>query len=242
MVTKVEIARHLGITKMHAGRLVKRGCPLTSLKAAKLWRDANPPKRAATNRKTPAPEIKPATKTAKAPTKSPRINPKATEKSLKATTEPVGRSKAPPKVEKPALPPKLVKSGDSLLDALNGAIMASDYALEKLMDAMANSPFTAGARLSEYSRALTVRMTTEVTWRKEQERRNVLVDKAKIMQLARMSIEAMKRRAQRIPNEAGPQCNPQEPLVATKVLEREMAALMRIGAKELDGLVITRRV
>jgi hypothetical protein len=136
----------------------------------------------------------------------------------------------------------LVKTGDSLLDALNGSILASDYALERFLEAAANTPITAGARLAEYSRALTVRMATETTYRKELERRNVLVDKGKIMQVARMAIEAVRRRAQRIPNEVGPQCNPSEPLLATRVLEREMAGLMKIAAKEIDGLIITRRV
>jgi hypothetical protein len=138
--------------------------------------------------------------------------------------------------------PKLVETGDSLLDGLNGAILASNYALERFLEASANNPITAGARLTEYTRALTMRFTAETTYRKEQERRNVLVDKSKIMQVCRMAIEAVKRRAQRIPNETGPQCNPDNPLLATKVLEREMAGLMKIAAKEIDGLIVTRKI
>jgi len=240
MVTKVEIARHLGITKMHAGRLVKRGCPMTSLKAAKVWRDANPPKRAATTVKVTAPKVTQPPKAKKPAAKSSRINPRAAEKSRKATTKPVGGSKGPPEPEKAVLPARAEKSGDSLLDALNAAIHVHEVSLSLFDYACKHSPITIPARLSEHTRALTARFTAEESYRKELQHRKVLINKDEAFQTARQVVEAILKRLRRMPIEVGPQCNPQESLRATKILQKSVDEIIATGSKEVHAIRAAR--
>ena len=240
MPTQKEIAKRWGVSCVRVHQLVKKGCPTSSFKAADKWRAANPPKRAPTNGKGVAPEAKPVTKTAKAVNQSPRINPKAAEKMRKAAKKPVGRSKGPPESEKKPALPFPPKSGDSLLDALNGIIVVSDYAFTKFIDASENNPYEAGARLSEYVRALTARTNMEEAYRKELQVRGVLVDKGIVFQTARQAIEAVLKRLRRMPIEIGPQCNPQEPLRATKILQREVDGVISAGSKEILAIRAAR--
>lgn len=226
MVRKADIARHLGITNVHAARLVKQGCPTTSLKAALQWREANPPKRAPVNKPEEA--------------QSPRINPEAAEKSRKATAKRAERVKASPLPADPPLPPMPSKSGDSLLDALNSMIVVSDYAFTKFMHAAQNNLSTASVRLSEYTRALAARIQAEKACRVEQEHRGILVNKAAVYQTARVAIMAVMRRLERLPVEVGPQCNPGNPLQATTILERAVNDVRMAGARAIDDLRASR--
>lgn len=226
MVMKADIARHLGITKVHAARLVKRGCPTTSLKAALQWRNANPPKRAPVNR----PES----------VLLRRINQRAAEKSRKATGKPMGRSKGPPDPSKPVLPPKPVESGDSLLDVLNAFIHVHEVSLALFDHACVHNQLAIPARMSEHTRAGMARMQAEEAYRKEMQIRGVLVDKGIVFQTARQSIEAVLKRLRRMPIELGPQCNPQEPLRATKIMQREVDVVISAGAKEIEAIRAAR--
>lgn len=132
--------------------------------------------------------------------------------------------------------PQPSNTGDSLLDALNNSIAVSNVAYLKFVQASeANSP-QLSARLSDHSRAVDARLKAEKAYTDEQERRGTLVDKAEVLQTARQSVEAVLRRLKRLPNEVGPQCNPENPLLATKILAREIAAVISTGAKEVHGI------
>ena len=48
-VSQRALAKHWGISQPHVNRLVKKGCPVNSLRAATLWRKARGRKRAPTN-------------------------------------------------------------------------------------------------------------------------------------------------------------------------------------------------
>ena len=51
MPSQTEIARHWGVSQPYVAKLVKKGCPTNSLRAADNWRDANARQRAPTNAK-----------------------------------------------------------------------------------------------------------------------------------------------------------------------------------------------
>jgi hypothetical protein len=240
MVTQKGIAQRWGVSCVRVHQLVKKGCPTTSYAAADKWREAHPPKQIAVNKKVPAQKGKAPTKTAKAPTKPSRINPRAAEKSRKATTKPVGRSKGPPEPEKPALPPIPVESGDSLLDGLNAAIHAHKVSHILFDHACRMDSHMISARLSEHTRALTARFTAEESYRKEMQIRGVLVDKGIVFQSARQAIEAVLKRLRRLPIEVGPQCNPQESLRATKILQKAVDEIALVGNKEINAIRAAR--
>ena len=56
-VSQGQLAKHWGITQQAVSKLVKQGCPLNSLRAASLWRNARGRKRAATNGKISSPNL-----------------------------------------------------------------------------------------------------------------------------------------------------------------------------------------
>lgn len=247
MVKQAELARQWGVSRVMVFKLVKKGCPLTSLKAANKWKEANPPKQIPVNKKpanvpTPKPNVPTPKKKAgtKSPTKSPRINPKAAEKTRKASTNPVGRSKGPPEPEKPVLPPIPVESGDTLLDALSAAIHAHKVAQLLFDHSCRTDSHMISARLSEHTRALTARFTAEESYRKEMQIRGILVDKGIVFQTARQAIEAVLKRLRRLPIEAGPQCNPQESLRATKILQKAVDEITLVGNKEINAIRAAR--
>ena len=51
MPSQTEIARHWGVSQPYVAKLVKKGCPTNSLRAADNWRNANARQRAPTNAK-----------------------------------------------------------------------------------------------------------------------------------------------------------------------------------------------
>lgn len=225
MLSKAEIGRILGVTRMQAGRLVKQGCPQTTPEEVLEWRRLNPHKRAPTvgNRKE---EAKPNTPQKKVVEKSVR------QKVEQGEEDPVEPRQKPKKMKKV----NVKKTGDSLLDALNNAIYVADKAFEEYMMACENNLPTRSLRLSEHNKALDGRLKAERSYREELERREVLVDKHEVLQTARVAIEAVLRSLKRFPQEIGPQCNPDNPMMATKVLEREVAGVIATGAKEIHGL------
>lgn len=243
MVSQAEIARHLGVTRMQACRLVKQGCPTTTLAAALQWRVDNPPRRQPTNRTAPEPDLKKVVEKVKINPRAKTKPAKAAPEPAKAKSKPVKPVKAPPPVAPPPAdnaslppPPPPSKTGDSLLDALNNSIYVADRAFEEYMAACAKNSPQRSSRLSEHNKAMDGRLKAEKAYREELERRGVLVDKAVILQTARQAIEAVLRRLKRLPPEVGPQCNPSDPLLATTVLTREVTAVILTGKKEIDGL------
>ena len=136
----------------------------------------------------------------------------------------------PPKPKKPS------NTGDSLLDALNNTITVADDAFMAYQRAVAGNLSTQSARLSEHNKAVEARLKAEKLYREELERRNILVPKAVILESCRRCLDAVLRRLKKLPMEQGPQCNPQEPLMATTILEREINEIIAVGQKALKGL------
>jgi len=136
---------------------------------------------------------------------------------------------------RPQKPKKPAKTGDSLLDALNNAIVVADGAFVDYEHARVNNSPSRSARLSEHNKALDQRFKAEKAYREEMERRNILVEERVIMDKARRIIDAILSRVKKLPVEQGPQCNPLDPLLATKILQKAVDAIMKSGAQAING-------
>lgn len=137
---------------------------------------------------------------------------------------------------KPEIPPDPSKTGDSLLDALTNAIIVSDCAFADFQSARVNKLASRSARLSEHNKALEARLKTEKAYREEMERRKLLIPIIEATDMCRRAIESVLRRLKKLPDEQGPQCNPQNPLLARQILQAEVNTIMAVGKKVLDVL------
>lgn len=72
--------------------------------------------------------------------------------------------------------------------------------------------------------------------REELERRKVLVNKQHIVDYCRRLLDAVLKRLRRLPDETGPQCNPQNPLMGYEVLKRAVDAVLEAGLNALRDL------
>lgn len=140
------------------------------------------------------------------------------------------------KAGRPRALPEPSKTGDSLLDALNNAIYTADMAYIAYRDAVLTESPTMAARLSESSKATQVRIVVEKAYREEQERRSVLVPKPIIIERCRKGMEAVLKMLNKLPSEQGPQCNPDNPIMAMKVLQRKVDEIKIATQAAIGGL------
>ena len=139
--------------------------------------------------------------------------------------------------------PEPSKTGDSLLDALNNTVATADMAFMAYKDALLSESPTSAARLSDHSKATQAMLHCNKFYREEQERRSILVPKQVIIEGCRKAMEVVLRMLNKLPSEQGPQCNPENPIMAMKVLQRKVdeikvatqAAISTMGAQELSA-------
>lgn len=137
---------------------------------------------------------------------------------------------------KPLTESKPSRTGDSLYDALQNAIMVADDAFEAYQEARVQRLSSRSVRLSEHSKALITRMKVEQVYREELERRNLLIPKSEAVEMCRRVMEPVLRRLKKLPQERGPQCNPQNALQAVTILQREVNAIIDTGRKALESV------
>lgn len=152
-----------------------------------------------------------------------------TEETSKFADEPTGKGR-------PKTPRKPSQTGDSLFDALRNSIIVADGAFEDYEHARVNKLGTRSVRLAEHNKAIEARLKAEKAYREELERRKLIVPLQEAMEMCRRTMEPVLRRLKKIPAEIGPQCNPQDPLTAVKILENEINAVIAVGRKALDAL------
>lgn len=154
-----------------------------------------------------------------------------------------GMRKLPRKSEKarkeaPPIPmveaPK--RTGDGLTDALAEAAAVREQAYVAFQHAVKHDPWGTSQRISEHTRSVQAYITAEAACRKEQEIRGVLVPKQQLLEHCRRALDMVLRRIKRLAIENGPQCNPTDPIMATKVLERAVDQLLAVGEKALKEL------
>lgn len=136
---------------------------------------------------------------------------------------------------KPKDPKEPSRSGDSLLDALNNTIAVSEGAFEDYEHARVNKLGSRSARLSEHNKAIDARLKAEKAYREEMERRRLLIPISEATEMSRRAIEAVLRRLKKLPDEQGPQCNPQNPLLARQILQAEVNTIMDVGRRVVDA-------
>ena len=116
-------------------------------------------------------------------------------------------------------------------------IAANEHAFELFEDAVARGE---DAHLGTYIRLHTATMMTRLKGermvREEQERRKVLVNKHHILDFCRRLLDAVLKRLRRLPDETGPQCNPQNPVMGYEVLKRAVDAVLEAGQNALTDL------
>lgn len=220
MPTQVQIAKRWGVSAVRVFQLVKEGCPTSSYAAADKWRVARGALRPPTNAKTPEPK-KPV--------------PKSKSKSKLSKRMEVEPPPPEPR-KKRAFDPAPEKTGDTITDTLNQIVYLTDRSNDNVIAAMeADSP-SQNARMIEYCRMVEAKMKVEKTCREELVRRGTLVNQHDILATCRAALESVMKRLRRVAIELGPQCNPTDALMATKVLEREMESIMIGAAKVIRDL------
>lgn len=147
----------------------------------------------------------------------------------KFADEPRGKGR-PVKAKQPS------RTGDSLLDALLNSIAVADGAFEDYEYARVHKLGSRSIRLSEHNKAIDSRLKAEKAYREELERRRIIVPISEAIDMCRRTMEPVLRRLKKLPQEAGPQCNPQEPLNAVKILEGEINAIIATGRRALDAI------
>ena len=91
--------------------------------------------------------------------------------------------------------------------------------------------------ISIHSRSLLLYFKAESAYRAELERCGVLVNKDVITEHCRRCLGAVLKHLKRLPQESGPQCNPNEPHFAFTILQREVDEILLTGQKALTDLV-----
>lgn len=137
---------------------------------------------------------------------------------------------------RPMKVPKPSKTGDSLLDALNNTITVADAAFKAYHYAMTKGLSTQSARLSEHNKAIDGRLRAEKAYREEMERRGILVLKSEITDKCRRGLDAVLRLLNKLPGEQGPQCNPHDPLMAVKILQKKVDEIKAAAQGAMQAL------
>lgn len=135
---------------------------------------------------------------------------------------------------KPAKPRSPTRTGDILMDALANAVLVAEGAFEDYEYARVNKLATRSSRLSEHNKALEALLKAERAVREAMERRRVVIPITEAIEMCRRAIEAVIRRLKKLPNEQGPQCNPQNALHATQVLQAEVNKILDVGKRAID--------
>ena len=202
LLTAGKIAKDWGVAKSYVQRCIKRGCPTDTFENSRAWRFANTTKRATTSPKQIAKLI-------------------AEENSSEVRTP--GKRYSAKKADGYRLP-----SGDSLNNALNNAIEASEEAFRLLKEAMIEEKDQKiSTRLAVFNKSSENRFKAECSYREELERRRVLIPLAEAMEMARRGYDVILQRLNTLPQNAAHECNPSDPSGAMNVLESECSAILR---------------
>ena len=203
MPSQTEIARHWSVSQPYVAKLVKKGCPTNSLRAADKWRDANARQRAPTHANG----------------------------NCKFAVEKLGRGRRMRSRVEPS------NTGDTLEDALADSITMNRNAFALFEEARASGD---DGRLAHYIRiytaSLQLRLKAEKMAREEMERRRVLVNLEEAKAICRRCIGAVEKRLRRLPQEVGPQINPQQPVLAYEILQRAVNEVLVAGQEALREL------
>ncbi len=210
-ISKSALARHWGLARQTVMERVKQGCPLNSIRAADHWLEHRKLKRA--------------------PTTGPNVC-----KFAVGETEPLEPIDGVKRRGRPGTPNQPSRSSDSLRDALDNAITVQERAFIQVDKAIINGASSMSALLHFHTKALEARFMAEKAYREEMERRGLLIDKQKVTDLCRRAMDAVLRRLKKLPGERGPECNPENAIMAVGILTAEVNSIIATGKKAFDTL------
>jgi hypothetical protein len=200
MPTKSEIARDWGVDPSYITRLVKRGMPLDSFEAARLWRKAHANKRDPTGVK-------------------------ATEEATEDEYSPEARERR--RKEWEDKPEGWQPGNGTLEDALKNSIRACDEAYRLLQEAMIEGRASKiSVWMSLHNRALEGRVKVERLIREEMERQKILVPMIEAQTSTRKVVEIVVSRLASLPQNLAHACNPSSPDHAFEILQRECTSIV----------------
>jgi hypothetical protein len=203
-MTAGQIAKNWGVSKSYVQRCIKKGCPTDSFENSRAWRLANTNKRATTSPKQIAKLLAEEKDSA---------GPDARERQKAYFANKRRRYRLP--------------SDDSLKNALNNAIEASEEAFRLLKEAMIEEKDQKiSARLAVFNKSSENRFKAETAYREELERRRILIPLAEAMETARRGYEVILQRLKALAQNVAPRCNPTDPQKAMAVLECECTAIL----------------
>ena len=134
---------------------------------------------------------------------------------------PTHSTKEPP-IRRRGRPRKLVEpsdTGDSLEDLRQDAITVAKMAYQAYQEAELTESPTKFARLRDCTKAHLAMVSAVRFYHAESQKRAVLVNAQIIIGHVRRCMEAIMRKLKTFAAEAGPQCNPAEPVRATYILQ-----------------------
>lgn len=205
MLTQSQIAVDWGVSPAYVSRLVKRGLPLDSFEAARLWRKAHANQRDATGLgKMDEDDVD---------------SPEARERRRKEWID----------------KPEGWKPGNGTLqDALGNAVTACEEAYRLLQEAMIEGKATKiSVWMSLHNRALEGRVKVERLIREELERQKILVPISESQTSTRRVVEIVVSRLSAMPQNLAHACNPSSPDHSFAILQAECATIIADAQKAI---------
>lgn len=206
MVTQVDIAKDWGVSRQYVNQCVKRGCPLTSIEEAREWKLMNASIR-----------LKDAMMMHSEQNREARL------------MQEIAGSESPPEEWNDL---SLTDEGDPMGVSLKKAqkVQAESYRLVCIAQA-AKDDVSIGARLGAFNKSTTVVFDASERYRKEMERRGMLIALPVAKDIARKSFETILSRLQAFPQSLAARCNPSNPLHARDILQKEVITILEDARK-----------
>jgi len=194
-----DIARDWGVSRAYVSKCKAKGCPTDSLEAARAWRNENAKYGIGYRSKTGA------------------NSPEDAEPKASATAPPVS-----------TISPVQSLNLTSLKDSLNAAIQVEQEAHRLVLDAQRTSEKTSilEARIRAYNNARDGRFNAERAFREEMERQNILVPLSEAKAIGRRAYDVMLPALRAIGSRIAPDCNPTDPLIAKRLIDAEVEAVI----------------
>ena len=128
-------------------------------------------------------------------------------------------------------------TGNTLEDLLNDATYMNKQAFTHLEEArLEGNDNRIALYMRVYLASLHMRLKAEKLAREEMERRRVLVNMEEARAVCRRCLDAVAKRIRRLPQEVGPQINPQQPVLAYEILQRAVNEVLVAGQDAIRGL------
>lgn len=218
-VSASDLARAWDVSRAYVSKLVKRGCPLTSVEAATQWRVDNAKYGVGYRSKKGAGTLE------KASLDKDKVR-DSSKKEKKGEDAASGDSEG--------LGDGVDRVLDSLQASLRGAISVEEASLKLVDTAMLNGGKNLESLIRAYNHARDGRMDSEKRVREELQLREVLVPMAVAKKIGRRGYDAILPLLRALPKVAAPLVNPEDPVGAAAILQREVEGIIERARREYE--------